>query len=44
MWDHGGWDIVPHPEPGPNMSGVSEPPVPNPSRPTPHMMRDLTDD
>lgn len=44
MWDHGGWDIVPHPQPGPMESGVREPQVPKPSRPTSHMMRELTDD
>jgi hypothetical protein len=44
MWDHGGWDIVPHIERGgPKESGVREPLVPRPSPPTLHT-REPTED
>ena len=44
MWDHGGWDIVPHIDPGPEESGDREPLVPRPSPPTLHMTRELNED
>ena len=44
MWHHGGWDIVPPVEDGPEHSGVREPLVPKPSPPALHKARDPTDD
>lgn len=44
MWDHGGWDIVPHIESGPEESGDREPLVPKPPPPTLHMTRELNED
>lgn len=37
MWDHGGWDIIPHDENGPGPSGEKEPLAPRPSPPGIHL-------
>jgi hypothetical protein len=44
MWNHGGWDITPPVEPGPEESGFTEPLVPGPSPPTLDMSREVTED
>jgi hypothetical protein len=44
MWHHGGWDVIPPVEPGPENIGDREPLVPKPSPPTLKMARDLTAD
>jgi hypothetical protein len=44
MWDHGGWDIVPPVEPGPEESGSRRPLDPKPSPPALHMSRELSED
>ena len=44
MWAHGGWDILPPVEDGPEESGAREPLVPKPAPPTLHMMRELNEE
>lgn len=44
MWEHGGWDILPPVEDGPEESGAREPLVPKPAPPTLHMMRELNEE
>jgi len=39
MWDHGGWDIVPHHENGPGSTGDKAPLVPHPSPPRTRLER-----